>query len=121
MLPLRWLNPGLDEIEMDGLIHSWLDTFQLNLDLSLRPVAYRPGPLKLLSFIRALLLAPRALVIDDPYYLLNKGERKVLYDILTRLRYSYPMLIASTDDDFGSPFAENYIDLSSFTDNYYGS
>lgn len=116
MLPLRWLNPNLNEAEIDELIHSWLHTFNLDMDLTLRPVAYRAGPLKLLSFVRALLLAPRALVLDDPFYLLNKSERQALFSVLGRLRNSYPMLIASADDEFGMGFADAIIDLSSMTE-----
>lgn len=121
MLPLRWLNPNLNEREIDGLIISWLNTFQLQLDLNHRPVKYRPGSLKLLSYIRALLITPRALIIDDPYFLLNKKERIILYDNLCHLRNSYPMLIASTDDDFVSGFAGQVIDLSGFENNYRSS
>jgi ABC-type multidrug transport system ATPase subunit len=112
MLPLRWINPNLKEVDADELIHSWLQTFNLDLDLSERPAAYRAGPLKLLSFIRALLLAPKALIMDDPFYLLNKIERQNLFSVLSRLRNSYPMLIASTDDEFGEGFADTVIDLS---------
>jgi len=112
MLPLRWLNPDLDEGETQKMIDSWMQRFDLNLDLSQRPVVYRPGELKLLSFVRTLMIAPKALLIDDPYYMLNKTERQKLYRILCNLKNSNPMLIASIDDDFGSGFADEIIDLS---------
>lgn len=118
MLPLRWINPNLDEAETEALIQSWLKTFSLKLDMTQRPVAYRPGPLKLLSFVRTLLIAPRVLIIDDPYYILNKKERDVVHNVLWMLKNSYPMLIASIDDDFGAAFADEIIDLSAFEENF---
>ncbi len=120
MLPLRWLNPHLNEAETDVMINSWMRTFGLALDLDQRPVVYRPGDLKLLSYVRALLIAPKLLIIDDPYYLLNKREREKLYRVLHSLKSSFPMLIASIDDDFGKPFADELIDLSNRQNNFAG-
>jgi ABC-type lipoprotein export system ATPase subunit len=118
MLPLRWINPNLNEAETENLIQSWLNTFGLKLDITQRPVVYRPGPLKLLSIVRTLLIAPKVLIIDDPYYILNKKERDVVYRVLRLLKNSYPMLIASIDDDFGAVFADEIIDLSAFEENF---
>jgi len=112
LLPLRWLNSDIDEEETKELINSWMTSFGMNLDLSHRPVRYHPGELKMLSFVRTLLIAPKVLLIDDPYYMLNKPERENLLKILTQLKASYPMLIASLDDDFGHGFADRIIDLS---------
>ena len=117
-LPLRWLDPELDEGETDELIDSWMDAFELDLDLKKRPVVYRPGQLKLLGFVRTLLIAPKVLLLDDPFYLLNKNERAVLYRSLLRLRASYPMLIASLDDEFGPGFSDTQVDLSRHQENF---
>jgi ABC-type branched-subunit amino acid transport system ATPase component len=116
MLPLRWLNPLLNENETRELIDSWMRTFGLDLDISQRPVCYHAGELKMLSFVRTLLIAPKVLMIDDPYYMLNKPERENLFRNLRALTSSYPMLIASLDDDFGDGFADQIIDLSDFRD-----
>jgi ABC-type sulfate/molybdate transport systems ATPase subunit len=118
MLPLRWLNPHLDEEQTGLLIQNWMQSFELKLDLSKRPVAYHPGQLKLLGFVRTLLLDPKVMLIDDPFFLLNKIERKVLLKVLSELRNTYPMLIASIDDEFGAEFADEVIDLSSFQTNF---
>jgi len=117
MLPLRWLNPNLEQEETDKRIQSWMEKFALKLDLSQRPVAYRAGELKLLSYVRTLMLAPRVLFIVDPFYILNKRERDILYGVLRGLsKISYPMLIASIDDDFGAGFADEIIDLNEMQD-----
>lgn len=72
----------------------------------------------MLSFVRTLLIAPKVLMIDDPYYMLNKPERENLFRNLRALTSSYPMLIASLDDDFGDGFADQIIDLSDFRDRF---
>lgn len=118
MLPLRWLNPNLVESETISLIDSWMKTFGLELDLSQRPVRYHAGELKMLSFVRTMLIAPKCLLIDDPYYMLNKPERENLFKTLSKLKASYPMLIASLDDDFGKGFADSVIDLSGLMQHY---
>ncbi|NLN35759.1 MAG: hypothetical protein GX157_07170 [Candidatus Cloacimonetes bacterium] len=119
MLPLRWLHPDLDEDEMDGKIAAMMQSFRLDLDLSARPVRYRAGELKLLSYVRTLLIEPKVLLLDDPYYMLNKNERAVLLSVLTQLRTVYPMLIASIDEDFAVGFADQIIDLSGYSDHFY--
>ncbi|MCK9557289.1 MAG: ATP-binding cassette domain-containing protein [Candidatus Cloacimonetes bacterium] len=114
MLPLKWLHPDLDEDVMDEKIAAMLQRFRLDMDLSQRPAKYRAGELKLLSFVRTLLIEPKVLLLDDPYYVLNKNERAVLLNVLSQLRSVYPMLIASIDDDFGLGFAEQIIDLTAY-------
>jgi ABC-type lipoprotein export system ATPase subunit len=118
MLPLRWLNPNLAESETVNLINSWMKTFSLDMDLTQRPVRYHAGELKMLSFVRTLMIAPKCLLIDDPYYMLNKPERDNLFKTLSKLKASYPMLIASLDDDFGQGFADSVIDLSGLMQHY---
>jgi hypothetical protein len=50
--------------------------------------------------------------------MLNKQERESLFRILKQIRASYPMLIASLDDDFAEGFADTIIDLSSYQNKY---
>jgi ABC-type sulfate/molybdate transport systems ATPase subunit len=118
LLPLNWVNPELDQAQADALISKWMNAFELKLDLRQRPVFCRQGQLKLLGFVRTLLVEPKLLLIDNPFYLLNKTERKALYRILMQLRSSYPMLIASIDDEFGAGFSNEVIDLSPKLNNF---
>lgn len=118
MLPLRWLNPDLDEAATAVRIRDWMQRFELKLDLSQRPAEYHPGQLKLLGFVRTILIEPKIFLIDDPFYLLNKIERKILFKVLSELRSSHPMVIASIDDEFGAGFASEVIDLSLFPENF---
>ncbi|MCD8479353.1 MAG: hypothetical protein LRZ88_03370 [Candidatus Cloacimonetes bacterium] len=42
----------------------------------------------------------------------------MVHNVLWMLKNSYPMLIASIDDDFGAAFADEIIDLSAFEENF---
>lgn len=111
LLPLRWENPKLKDEEFDRLAAPWLELFEIRLDLGLRPAMVKAAPRKFLSYIRSLMLEPDYLLIDDPYYLLNKVERKIMLKALRSLKDSHKMLIASSDDDFGGSFSDNCVEL----------
>jgi phospholipid/cholesterol/gamma-HCH transport system ATP-binding protein len=104
---LRWKNADMSDFELK--IKKWLDFFQLSQDLNQRPAFIKPAILKQLCFIRTLLLEPKILLIDNPYYLLNQFQRQKLFHILIHLKNTYPMLIASTDKDFTKSFADTVI------------
>ncbi len=118
LLPLRWLDPNLNEVETVERIHELLRIFDLELDLNQRPVVYRAGDLKLLSYVRTMMTEPKVLLIDDPYYILNKRERSILLQVMQDLKKRFCMLISSNDDDFLSGFAEQVVDLSSKAENF---
>ncbi|MDP2172229.1 MAG: hypothetical protein Q8M98_11285 [Candidatus Cloacimonadaceae bacterium] len=114
LLPYRWFNPNQDSSVFDREVKSLMELFSLKLDLGSRPSLHRPAPLKMLSYVRTILLKPQILMIDDPYYLLNKSERATMLRGLTQMKENMVMLIASADDDFTSGFAKEVIDLSDF-------
>jgi len=118
LLPLRWLDPNLNEVETVERILALMRDFSLELDLNQRPVVYRAGELKLLSYVRTLMIDPKVLLIDDPYYILNKRERSILLQVLQDLKKHFCMLISSNDDDFLTGFADQVVDLSSRAENF---
>jgi len=105
---------------------------KLNCGLDLRPVNLSPAQRKFFCFVRSLLLKPQIMLIDDPYYLFNKNERKMIYDFIVKHSIrsnatessNYPnnilgkepflqeMLIGSSDDDFTGEIATQIIDLT---------
>ncbi len=112
LLPYQWLHQGKDDLAgFEEELGKWLEIFNLKLDLSQRPALFRPAALKLLSYIRTLMLKPQFLIIDDPYYLFNKNERSTIFRVLDGLRADQTMLIASADDDFTTGFADQVIEL----------
>jgi ABC-type transporter Mla maintaining outer membrane lipid asymmetry ATPase subunit MlaF len=113
LLPYRWFNPGERKLkDFERELVQWLQAFELKIDLDQRPSVFKPAILKMVSYIRTLMLKPKILVIDDPYYILNKTERCVIRRVLSQLQQTQTMLIASADDDFCPPFAGELIDLS---------
>jgi len=118
LLPLRWLDPNLNEVETVERIQALMRDFGLELDLNQRPVVYRAGELKLLSYVRTLMIEPKVLLIDNPYYILNKRERSILLQVLQDLKKHFCMLVSSNDDDFLTGFADQVVDLSSRAENF---
>ncbi len=121
LLPLHRFGKYRSKDETRDQIAGWLERFEMEIDLSLRPAEVNPARLKYLSYIRALLLEPEVLIIDDPYYVLNKKERALMLKVLSGLKQERVMLIASTDDDFTAGFAEHSIHLGeNSTDKFRG-
>lgn len=111
MLPLRRFGKDKPAERIEAEIRKWIEMFGLNVDLEQRPSLVNAARLKFLSYIRAFLLEPEILIIDDPYYILNKKERAVMLNVLTGLKGTKTLLITSTDDDFTSGFADCIVRL----------
>ncbi len=99
-------------------IAEYLQLFDLDVDLGLRPAYLKPAVIKQLCFVRSLLLQPKVLLIDNPFYLLNRFERKNLMRVLTNLKTKIPMIIASTDEEFFPPFADNLLVFDPITQKF---
>lgn len=95
--------------EFDAGLARYLELFRMKVDTSLRPAFVKPAILKLLCLIRSLMLEPEVLLIDNPFYLLNRKEREHLLPILSEIRRHTPMIIASTDPEFQAPFADKIL------------
>ncbi|MFW5627915.1 MAG: hypothetical protein ACOCG6_01620 [Candidatus Cloacimonadaceae bacterium] len=100
MLPFSKLEHKVDKVELKKELDMWLEVFELELDMNKRPASYRNSQLKLLGWIRTLMLRPKVLLIENPFYLLNKRERGVIIRVINQIREEYPILIVSIDDDF---------------------
>lgn len=111
LLPYRMLNDEAADDNFESDVLSWMKRFGLDLDLASRPNVIRPPELKLLGFIRPLLFSPGLLLIDNPYYLLNQSQRRILLEALTRLKGAQHMLIQTSDTDFTGDFADQVIAL----------
>jgi energy-coupling factor transporter ATP-binding protein EcfA2 len=86
-----------------------LELFGMDLDLGQRPAFVKPSIIKQLCFIRSLILEPKVLLIDNPFYLMNRFERENLLQVMRKLKSQIPMLIASTDPEFFTPFADQML------------
>lgn len=109
LLPYRLRWGKIDIQEFENKLDYWLRLFHLSIDIMQRPAFIKPSHLKQLCYIRSFLLEPKILLLDNPYYLLNNFQRKQLFQILLSLKNTFPMLIASTDEDFTKTFADKVI------------
>lgn len=95
--------------DFDTHLNEYKELFELDFDENERPAFIKPAILKQICYIRSLLLSPKVLLIDNPYYLLNRFERHNLLRVLKILKTRIPMIIASTDTDFQPPFADTLL------------
>ncbi|MBP7310135.1 MAG: hypothetical protein KA984_02480 [Candidatus Cloacimonetes bacterium] len=112
LLPFRKRFEDKSLSEFDRKVHAWQKMLGIKIDLNLRPVMIDAADRKFLSVIRGLLTEPELLLIDDPYYILNKTERQRMLDFLREVSKQQPLLIASADDDFRDGFADLVINLN---------
>jgi ABC-type lipoprotein export system ATPase subunit len=116
LLPWRKRFEGIYESEWQRDVDYWLKRMSLGIDLNLRPAHISGAQRKFLGLIRSLMLKPQLLLIDDPYYLLNKRERAQMFRFLTSLKGEQEMLIASADDDFCGSIATDVLDFATYSD-----
>lgn len=105
-LPYKIRFQNHDSVLFEQSLRTYMELFELELDLEQRPAFVRPAIIKQMCFIRSLILNPKVLLIDNPFYLLNRFERDNLCKVLGKLKPQIPMLIASTDQEFFTPFAD---------------
>jgi len=113
LLPWKKRFEGRDPAEFNHELAHWMELFSISTDLTQRPAMVDASERKFLGLIRSVLVQPRLLLIDDPYYIFNKTERARMLHYLTLLKPRQPMLIASGDDDFEGSIADQVINLQS--------
>lgn len=113
LLPWKKRFEGRDPAEFDLELAQWMKRFAISTDLTQRPAMVDGAERKVLGLLRSVLVQPRLLLIDDPYYIFNKTERARMLNYLMLLKPLQPMLIASGDDDFLGSIADQVINLQS--------
>lgn len=112
LLPYRKRFESRSMADFEQSVAKWMSLMNLKVDLNLRPVMIDAAERKFLSLIRGLITEPQLLLIDDPYYILNKTQRHIMLEFLREVKQQQALLIASADDDFREDFADLVIDLS---------
>ncbi len=112
LLPWRKRFEGEPEKAFNADLKNFMQQLNLKIDLLLRPASISPAERKFMGYIRAFMLKPRLLLIDDPFYLLNKTQRNQMFMFLNRQKHLQPMLIASADDEFMGDIASQVINLT---------
>lgn len=113
LLPWKLRFPGESLTTFDTDLGRLLRMLDIECDVNLRPALVSPAMRKFLGFIRGVMLKPRILLIDDPFYLFNKIERTKIFNFLQEIKAEQDMLIASADDEFLGDIATKVIDFNS--------
>ncbi|MFP4535427.1 MAG: ABC transporter ATP-binding protein [Spirochaetaceae bacterium] len=109
-LPLQYHYPELSAEEVRRRIQGLIDLTQFSEDLSLRPASLSLGERKIASFIRALVLNPTLIFMDEPSTSLDSEAVERISEVIQRLkREGRTLLISSHNARLASRFADYVI------------
>jgi ABC-type transporter Mla maintaining outer membrane lipid asymmetry ATPase subunit MlaF len=109
-LPLQYHHPELSETEVRRRIQALVDLTRFSEDLSLRPASLSLGERKIASFIRALVLNPDVIFMDEPSTSLDAEAVERISEVIQRLKQEErTMLISSHNARLASRFADYVI------------
>lgn len=97
-LPLRILNPGMDQSQIDARIMTAVDMFNFRDNLKVRPSAISVGEKKIISFLRALMTDPEILFFDEPTTSVDKKNVFRMNKIISELKSQKKTIITVTHD-----------------------
>lgn len=109
-LPLQYHHPELSAQEVRRRIDTLVKMLDFQEELSLRPASLSLGERKIASFIRALVLDPEMVFMDEPTTSLDSGAVQKVSDVIERLKgEGKTMLITSHNSRLASRFADYLI------------
>lgn len=112
-LPLRAKEPGMSEKDRRRRIASLLDACGWTVPLDQRPAQLSAGERRTLSFLRAIVPGPDALLLDEPTVSLDGRWRDRLLEQVSRLRASGVAIAATSKGlDPITGFADDLVILS---------
>ncbi len=85
-LPLQAKYPKLSMVERKNKIEASLQRHGFSVDTKLRPVEISQGQKKFVSFLRAVIPGPEALLLDEPVAWMDRPWAKVVMNELSALR-----------------------------------
>lgn len=106
---LRWEGEELQKFDENLAV--MMERFGLNIDLQSRPAFIKPAERKMLCFIQAMLLKPLILLINNPLFLFNHRQRKLVLSILSEQAKEQSMIIASSDVELLEGLADRVISI----------
>ena len=109
-LPVQFHFPRRPMAEINARIGRLCQAMAFKEDLSQRPSRLSAGEQKTASFLRALMLDPQTLFMDEPSSALDTGSRENMLQILRELKdRERTMIIASHDGKLASMLADRII------------
>ena len=106
-LPLQYHRPEMPPQEVRRRIDSLIELVDFREDLTLRPASLSLGEQKIASFIRALVLSPRVIFMDEPGTSLDSEAVEKISEVIQRLKQEgRTMVITSHNARLASRFAD---------------
>lgn len=104
-----WLNPRAGE--RLAQVDQWLDICGLSSVACLQPSQLSGGQKQRTALARALILHPRALLLDEPFSALDPTLRATMHDELDRLqrRLNVPMILITHDPEDAGRFGDEVL------------
>ncbi|MDR1932957.1 MAG: ATP-binding cassette domain-containing protein [Spirochaetales bacterium] len=97
-LPFQFHRRGMSQEEIAARIADIAQEFEFQGNLQLRPVGLSTGERKLISFMRAMILEPPMLFLDDPTGSIDNTAAKHILRILLKYKEEGRTLIMATHD-----------------------
>ena len=95
-LPLQFHRRALQPEEVKKKIESYIEEFDFRDNLQLRPASLSAGERKIVSFIRALLLEPELLFLDEPTSFVDNATSEKMLRRLKSLKQEGRTLVTAT-------------------------
>lgn len=97
-LPYRYHYPRNKWQEYDERVQKWVKFFHLDVDLSERPALINLSELKIIAYIRSLVLQPLLYICDAPFFQLSYPFQKKIIDCFALLKEFNNTLLIGTSD-----------------------
>jgi phospholipid/cholesterol/gamma-HCH transport system ATP-binding protein len=111
-LPLQFHRRKMSQDDISAHIDSLVKEFEFTKDLSLRPVDFSTGERKILSFIRAMILEPAILFLDDPTAAIdNSSVKRILRILKKRKERGCTLIIATYNPTYAVQLGDNFVIL----------
>ena len=111
-LPLQYHNPGMAANEIETTIASLARRLSIDFDLNQRPSRLSGGERKAVAFMRALVLRPRGLFLDEPTGGLDEERRQSVVALVRQMRAEgVTLVMASHDSELVSALSDFVIVL----------
>jgi len=102
---------GLDIKKGERLLVKYADILNIDFSFEKYPYMLSGGQQQITSLLRALLLEPELLILDEPFSALDSSKRKLVKSFLTEYRCSCPLLLVSHRKEEYSQLADEAIIL----------
>ena len=111
-LPLQYHRRGMDKDEMAVRVGEILQEFNFKTDIERRPVGFSTGERKIISYMRAMILKPPLLFVDDPKSSIDNAYAKRILGILKkRKEQGCTLVVATNDPTYTLRLADNLVIL----------